>query len=115
MIPRAADIETRLLELFGDGAVYHTRQVTQELADHFKLTPHELAESDGSHPRFAHKVHSALAKHRSRGLLVRLKYAILPPCAGKSGKNINRVTTRRRFVTRKDRTSKRRLQKQSAV
>jgi hypothetical protein len=73
MIPRAADIETRLREHYGDGVVYHTRQVTQELAAHFKLTPRELAESDGSHPRFAHKVHSALGRHRSLGLLVRQK------------------------------------------
>ena len=73
MIPRAADIETQLREHYGDGAVYYTRQVTRDLAAHFKLTPQELAESDGSHPRFAHKVHSALARHHSLGLLVRLK------------------------------------------
>jgi restriction endonuclease Mrr len=73
MIPRAAEIETRLLEHCGNGLVHYTRQVIQKLADHFKLTPHDLAESDGLHLRFAHKVHSALARHRRLGLLVRLK------------------------------------------
>jgi hypothetical protein len=71
MMPRAGEIETRLRERYGDGVVYETRQVIPQLAAHFHLSPDELAESDGSHPRFEHKVHSALARHCKLGLLVR--------------------------------------------
>jgi restriction endonuclease Mrr len=71
MIPRAGEIETRLREHYGDGAVYETRRVIKELAAHFQLTPHDLAEWDGSHLRFEHKVHSALARHCRLELLGR--------------------------------------------
>jgi hypothetical protein len=60
-----------LREHYGDGAVYETRRVIPELAAYFNLTPQDLAESDGSHPRFWHKVHSALSRHRRFELLVR--------------------------------------------
>jgi restriction endonuclease Mrr len=73
MIPRTADIETQLREQYGDGAIHQIKQVIEELAVHFKLTPDELAESDGSHRRFPHKVHTATAHHSGLGLLVRLK------------------------------------------
>lgn len=71
MMPSAGEIETRLREKYGDGGVYQVRHVIQELAAHFHLTPQELAETDGSHPRFEHKVHSALARHRTLKLLDR--------------------------------------------
>jgi hypothetical protein len=71
MMPKAGEIETRLREHYGDGAAYQTRRVIPELATHFQLTPHDLAEWDGSHPRFEHKVHSALARHSRLKLLVR--------------------------------------------
>jgi restriction endonuclease Mrr len=71
MIPKAGEIETQLREQYGDGTVYEVRRVIDELADHFQLSPQELAESDGSHLRFEHKVHSALARHCKLKLLVR--------------------------------------------
>jgi hypothetical protein len=51
--------------------VYETRRVIPEMAAHFQLTRADLAETDGSHLRFEHKVHSALARHRTLKLLVR--------------------------------------------
>ena len=71
MIPNAAEIESRLLEHFADGRVYETAEAIKTLADQFKLTAAELEESDGSHPRFLHKVHSALSRHFRLKLLER--------------------------------------------
>ncbi|MBY0513562.1 MAG: winged helix-turn-helix domain-containing protein [Gemmataceae bacterium] len=71
MIPEAGRIETRLREHYGDGEWYETGQVVTQLATYFKLTPEELAERDGFHFRFQHKVHSALANHKKLGLLER--------------------------------------------
>jgi hypothetical protein len=71
MIPRAREIETHLRDRYGDGAVYETRRVIPEMAAHFQLTREELAETDGSHLRFEHKVHTALARHCKLKLLVR--------------------------------------------
>ncbi len=71
MMPKAGEIETRLRERFGDGAVYDTRHVIEELARDFQLSAEELAETDGSHPRFEHKVHTALARHCKLKVLVR--------------------------------------------
>jgi restriction endonuclease Mrr len=71
MMPKAGQIETHLREHYGDGAVYETRRVIPEMATHFQLTREELAETDGSHLRFEHKVHSALARHRTLKLLER--------------------------------------------
>ena len=73
MMPSAGEIETQLRESYGDGAPHETRSVVEELAAHFHLTPQELTETDGSHPRFEHKVHTALTRHGKLALLVRPK------------------------------------------
>jgi hypothetical protein len=71
MIPNAAQIESLLLERFADGAEHETTDTIKELARNFQLTPSELKETDGSHPRFLHKVHSALSRHFRLKLLQR--------------------------------------------
>jgi hypothetical protein len=74
MIPKAGEIETRLRDHCGDGAVYEVKRIIHDLAVHFKLTKEDLAETDGSHLRFEHKVHSALARHKRLGLLARAEW-----------------------------------------
>src|SRR6478609_4766263 len=71
MIPNAGEIAKAMVEHFGDGAVHEPLAVIDELAGHFRLSPKELEETDGSHPRFYHKVHSVLAQHLKKGLLIR--------------------------------------------
>lgn len=74
MIPHASQIEDQLRQRYGDGTEFQTQAVIRELAAHFRLTPEDLEERDGSHPRFEHKVHSALARHRKLELLERPRW-----------------------------------------
>jgi hypothetical protein len=71
MIPSAGEIAKAMIERFGDGAVHEPQSVIDELAGHFRLSPEDLEETDGSHPRFYHKIHSVLAQHLKKGLLIR--------------------------------------------